>query len=223
MNFVERIKQSRMHSKIPILIIFACCFFLSVFWFISFFSSAYSQNLFNYFLLFTSTTLFGIYILFFFGREKFTVLPLISVCLRILKSVYSFIYYGRFGMFPLHAIANIIGYGLLVYCVSCGFEKKKLLIVSVTIVILSILICHIVAYSLNIFYLVETILFAILLLIFGLTNNIYPLFENKEKFKNKKKDDDVAFLLEDLNYKLQEGMISEEEYKEQKKKIIESI
>ena len=63
----------------------------------------------------------------------------------------------------------------------------------------------------------DYILFSILLLIFGLTNNIYPLFENK------KKHDDIAFLLEDLNYKLKEEMITEEEFKEQKKKIIESI
>ena len=122
--------------------------------------------------------------------------------------------------FLIYSIANIVVYCLFILCAFFGFSKKKLLVISGIIIFLSTIIGYICALEFRLWGIGDEddyLLFAILLLIFGLTNNIYPIFENK------KKHDDIAFLLEDLNYKLKEGMISEEEYKEQKKKIIESI
>ncbi len=227
MNFVERIKQSRMHSKTSVLIIFAYCFFLDVYFLISSFNSYYTRYFVVYLLCFISTTIFGVYILFFFRKKNFTVLPLISICLRLAVNVYLISYFSRLNMredawnkFLIYSIANIIVYCLFIFCAFFGFSKKKLLVISGIVIFLSTIIGYICALEFRLWGICaedDYLLFAILLLIFGLTNNIYPIFENK------KKHDDIAFLLEDLNYKLKEGMISEEEYKEQKKKIIESI
>lgn len=227
MNFVKRIKQSQMHSKTSILIIFAYCFFLDVYFFISRINSYYSKYLVVYLFRFISTTILGVYILFFFRKKNYTVLPLISVCLRIALNIYLIIYFSRFNMredswnkFLIYSIVIIINYCTFAFCAFFGFSKKKLLAISGIIIFLATILGYIFALEFlgwGISDEDDYILFSILLLIFGLTNNIYPLFENK------KKHDDIAFLLEDLNYKLKEEMITEEEYKEQKKKIIESI
>lgn len=120
----------------------------------------------------------------------------------------------------IYSIVIIINYCTFAFCVFFGFSKKKLLAISGIIIFLATILGYIFAWEFGDWGISDEddyILFSILLLIFGLTNNIYPLFENK------KKHDDIAFLLEDLNYKLKEEMITEEEFKEQKKKIIESI
>lgn len=63
----------------------------------------------------------------------------------------------------------------------------------------------------------KDILFVVLVVIFGLTNSIYPVIVKEEEY------DYITFMLNDLDYKLKEGVITEEECKKFKKEIIDSL
>ncbi len=97
--------------------------------------------------------------------------------------------------FLIYSIVIIINYCTFAFCAFFGFSKKKLLAISGIIIFLATILGYIFAWEFGGWGISDEddyILFSILLLIFGLTNNIYPLFENK------KKHDDIAFLLEDF-------------------------
>lgn len=232
MNVVEKIKQSRMHNKLPILILFANCFYLDLFGLILGFLRVY--DIIVGLSCFISIILFGIYIIFYFRRKKFTVMLFIAVVLRCVESVLfiigALINYERnvdsIGYIPslMSNIVSLIGYCLLAYCVFCGFKKKKLLVVSLVIAFIANLInCifNLVSgswyYSLSVPSVSKDILFVLLVVIFGLTNSIYPVIIKEEEY------DYITFMLNDLDYKLKEGVITEEECKKFKKEIIDSL
>lgn len=229
MNIVEKIKQSHMHNKLPILILFAYCFYLDLLGLVSGFFKVY--NLINELVCFISIILFGVYIIFYFRRKKFTVLPFIAVVLRCANSIFAIITllsnYKTYSdstylayMSLMCSLASLIGYCLLAYCAFCGFKKKKLLVISVIIIFIVSLFNYIYSivsgYYVNMYAKKEDI-FVILLLIFGLTNSIYPVVTKEEEY------DYVTFMLNDLDYKRKEGIITEDECKKLKKEIIDSL
>ncbi len=232
MNVVEKIKQSRMHNKLPILILFAYCFYLDLFGLILGFLRGH--DIIVGLSCFISIMLFGIYSIFYFRRKKFTVMLFIAVVLRCVESVLfiigALINYERnvdsIGYIPslMSNIVSLIGYCLLIYCVFCGFKKKKQLVISLVIAFIANLInCifNLVSgswyYSLSVPSVSKDILFVVLVVIFGLTNSIYPVIVKEEEY------DYITFMLNDLDYKLKEGVITEEECKKLKKEIIDSL
>lgn len=232
MNVVEKINQSRMHNKLPIMILFAYCFYLDLFGLISGFLRGY--DIIVGLPCFISIILFGIYIIFYFRRKKFTVMLFIAVVLRCVESVLFIIgalvnyesNVDSIGYIPslMSNIVSLIGYCLLTYCVFCGFKKKKQLVISLVIAfIANLIICIFYLASGTGYYLLseasvsKDILFVVLVVIFGLTNSIYPVIVKEEEY------DYITFMLNDLDYKLKEGVITEEECKKFKKEIIDSL
>lgn len=123
---------------------------------------------------------FGIYLVFCFGNKKFAILPLIAIGLHCIADIIWIsvrIPYISVPEIIFDFIVVILGYFLLIYSCVCGFNNKLFLMCFAGVILISLLLSNLIEY-LDL----TADFFVILLLIFGLTNEIYPISKKQQRY-----------------------------------------
>ena len=215
MKILESIKKSRMNCKVPIFVVLCYCFLYGLGRLIICikYRSAYTLGwlaICNCIFSFISIIVFGIYIFLFFGMKEYTIMPIISIGLHCITDIiFIIVSYDSFRAKIILDCIVIIGYCILVYCCICGFNNKKSLLIFAGITFISVLISNLMGSSGD--------PFSVFLLIFGLTNEIYPISKKQREYV------DITFELSELKSKYEQGILTDEEYKELKRTTIEKL
>lgn len=219
MSFIDSIKRSDMKNKAIIFILcglsVAVALAKLILWSIAY-DELYDESYYRYYLishilLFASILLFAIY-LFFCYREKYGVyLLLVSIALVVAKSFLMAIevYYDGFSI--ALEIVRAVGYLLLAVSALNGFTNKKFFYLPICLIMLAGVVLPILGYM----NAENGIVFDIVWFVFGFSNTIPPLIGVKRS--------DEAMKMEALKYKLDLGIITKEQYDEQRKEIIDNL
>ena len=249
MNIFDSIKKSRINNKVVIFILWCFCFCLGLCFLINriryyvaidnadilslrqysyFYGQSgqkvyYETELVRWILniicdsfSMISIIVFGVYLVFCFGNKKFAILPLIAIGLHCIADIIWIsvrIPYISVPEIIFDFIVVILGYFLLIYSCVGGFNNKLFLMCFVGVILISLLLSNLIGY-----YDLTADFFVILLFVFGLTNEVCPI-----RSKRRQKYLDITSELNNLKTKYELGLITEQEYKDLKKSIIEKL
>lgn len=235
MNIFDSIKKSHINNKVVIFILWCFCFCLGLCFVVNSirrciifinYSKYYDYCSYDVFfkvmyIVCNSFSLisiigFGIYLVFCFGNKKFAILPLISIglhCIADMILISVLIPYISISEIIFDFIVVILGYFLLIYSCVGGFTNKLFLICFAGVILISLLLSNLIGY-----YDLTADFFIIVLLVFGLTNEVCPI-----RSKRRQKYFDITSELNNLKTKYELGLITEQEYKDLKKSIIEKL
>lgn len=222
MSFIDSVKRSNMKNKAIVFILCGLSVAVAlaelILWSIRYCES-YNEGYYElalyyrYYLIFpillvASILLFAIY-LFFCCKEKYGVyLLLASIAIVVAKSFLMAIkvYDDEFSI--AFEIVRAVGYLLLAISALNGFTNKNFFYLSICVILLAGVVNTTVNAG-------NSIVFDIVWLVFGFSNTIPPLIGVKRSGE--------AMKIEALKYKLDLGIITKEQYDEQRKEIIDNL
>ena len=230
MSIVKRIKESKLNDKklIYIFLLLSFIFCVGVFLWDVYYYIYYTHfhNDYDYYydidwlqqiIQFVNVCLFCAYFFFFFdNNKKKTIFFIVALSILAIESAVLIIRYSIDFNIILIVINSVLFfcYIALIILASMGLRNKVLFFV------FSIICCVIQYPNCGDVYCFSPIFLNVAVLIFGL-NNYLPSVINESDYSFKDKTDKEKLIV--LKEKFDNGMISEEEYKEQKKNIIDNL
>ena len=228
MNIVKRIKESKMNDKKLIYIFLLLSFIFCVGAFLSdvvnyIYSHYYNNDIYYHdinwsqIIQIVNVCLFCAYFIFFFDNNKTkTIFFIVTLSILALEPIILIIIYLKEFVTFWIIIGLVLSmcYIILVILAFNGLRNKVLFFV------FSIICCVIQCSNMGFLYWFSPIFLNVAILIFGLNNYLPSVIKNSDYNLENTSDKEKLIVLKE---KFDNGMISEEEYKEQKKNIIENL
>ena len=230
MSIVKRIKESKLNDKkliyIFLLLSFIFCvgvFLWDVYYYIYYthfhndYDYYYDIDLLQQIIQFVNVCLFCAYFIFFFDNNKTkTIFFIVTLSILALEPIILIIIYLKEFVTFWIIIGLVLSmcYIILVILAFNGLRNKVLFFV------FSIICCVIQCSNMGFLYWFSPIFLNVAILIFGLNNYLPSVIKNSDYNLENTSDKEKLMILKE---KFDNGMISEEEYKEQKKNIIDNL